>query len=136
MKILIVDDAEIMLLLIQKFVSSLGHQAVTASNGQMAVEAYRAERPDLVLMDMMMPVMDGPEAAMRIKAIAGDRWVPIVFVTGIGEENRLAEAIEQGADDYLLKPINFRILEAKIKAIQRNSDLQQKVREQSAVLAE
>ena len=86
MKILIVDDAEIMLLLIQKFVSSLGHQAVTASNGQMAVEAYRAERPDLVLMDMMMPVMDGPEAAMRIKAIAGDRWVPIVFVTGIGED--------------------------------------------------
>jgi CheY-like chemotaxis protein len=57
MKILIVDDAEIMLLLIQKFVSSLGHQAVTASNGQMAVEAYRAERPDLVLMDMMMPEM-------------------------------------------------------------------------------
>ncbi len=136
MKILIVDDAEIMLLLIQKFVSALGHQTITATNGQIAVDLYQSERPDLVLMDMMMPVMDGPEASMRIKAIAGNKWVPIVFVTGIGEENRLAEAIEQGADDYLLKPINFRILEAKIKAIQRSIDLQQKVREQSAVLAE
>ena len=136
MKILIVDDAEIMLLLIQKFVSSLGHQTLLAANGQLAVDAYKAERPDLVLMDMMMPVMDGPEAAQQIKAIAGDRWVPIVYITGIGEENRLAEAIEQGADDYLLKPVNFRILEAKIKAIQRSIDLQHKVREQSATLAD
>jgi len=85
---------------------------------------------------MMMPVMDGPEASRRIKSIAGNRWVPIVFITGVGEENRLAEAIEQGADDYLLKPINFRILEAKITAIQRSIELQQKVREQSAVLAD
>ena len=136
MKILIVDDAEIMLLLIQKFVSSLGHQTLLAANGQLAVDAYKAERPDLVLMDMMMPVMDGPEAAQQIKAIAGDRWVPIVYITGIGEENRLAEAIEQGADDYLLKPVNFRILEAKIKAIQRSIKLQHKVREQSAALAD
>lgn len=136
MKILIVDDAEIMLLLIQKFVGTLGHQTVLATNGHLAVEVYKAERPDLVLMDMMMPVMDGPEAAQQIKAISGDRWVPIVYITGIGEENRLAEAIEQGADDYLLKPINFRILEAKIKAIQRSIDLQYKVREQSAALSD
>ncbi|MBB5019871.1 CheY-like chemotaxis protein/anti-sigma regulatory factor (Ser/Thr protein kinase) [Chitinivorax tropicus] len=136
MKILIVDDAEIMLLLMQKFVTALGHQTVLARDGQQAIDTFEVELPDLVLMDMMMPVMDGPEAAARIKALAKDRWVPIVFVTAIGEENRLADAIEQGADDYLLKPINFRILEAKIKAIERSIELHQKVREQSSKLAD
>ncbi|WP_137936351.1 fused response regulator/phosphatase [Chitinivorax sp. B] len=136
MKILIVDDAEIMLLLMQKFVTALGHQTVLARDGQQAIDLFVSEVPDMVLMDMMMPIMDGPEAATRIKSLARDRWVPIVFVTAIGEENRLADAIEQGADDYLLKPINFRILEAKIKAIERSIELHQKVREQSAKLAD
>lgn len=136
MKILIVDDAEIMLLLMQKFIATLGHQTLLARDGQQAIDAYIAEKPDLILMDMMMPVLDGPEAARRIKAEAGDHWVPIVFITAIGEESQLADAIEQGADDYLLKPINFRILEAKIKAIQRSIDLHHKVREQSAKLAD
>ncbi|GLS04926.1 fused response regulator/phosphatase [Chitiniphilus shinanonensis] len=136
MKILVVDDTEAVLLLISRFVEALGHTAIVARDGGQAVEVWRAERPDMVLMDMMMPVMSGPEAAIAIKQEAGASWVPVVFVTGIGEENRLAEAIERGGDDYINKPVNFRVLEAKLKAFDRTLELNRKVREQSAKLAD
>lgn len=136
MKILVVDDTEAILLLISRFVEALGHTALPARNGQQALDVWRAEKPDLVLMDVMMPVMTGPEAAVQIKAEAGATWVPIVFVTGVGEENALADAIERGADDYINKPVNFRVLEAKLKAFGRTLDLNRKVREQSAILAD
>lgn len=136
MKILVVDDTEAILLLISRFVEALGHRAVLARNGRDAVEQCRLEQPDLVLMDVMMPIMTGPEAAILIKEESGERWVPIVFVTGIGEENALADAIERGADDYINKPVNFRVLEAKLKAFGRTLELNRKVREQSERLAD
>lgn len=135
MKILVVDDTEAVLLLISRFVEALGHTAIQARDGAQAVALWRQAQPDLVLMDMMMPVMSGPEAAVAIKEEAGESWVPIVFVTGVGEENRLAEAIERGADDYISKPVNFRVLEAKLKAFNRTLELNRKVREQSIKLA-
>ncbi|KPC53110.1 fused response regulator/phosphatase [Amantichitinum ursilacus] len=135
MKILVVDDTEAVLLLISRFVEALGHTAIQARDGAQAVALWRQAQPDLVLMDMMMPVMSGPEAAVAIKQEAGESWVPIVFVTGVGEENRLAEAIERGADDYISKPVNFRVLEAKLKAFNRTLELNRKVREQSIKLA-
>lgn len=135
MKILVVDDTEAVLLLISRFIEALGHKVVQARDGKEALELWRQHQPDLVLMDMMMPVMSGPEAAVAIKAEAGESWVPIVFVTGVGEENRLADAIERGADDYISKPVNFRVLEAKLKAFHRTLELNRKVREQSARLA-
>ena len=67
MKILVVDDTEAILLLISRFVEALGHSAILARNGLDAVEQCRLERPDLVLMDVMMPIMTGPEAAIVIK---------------------------------------------------------------------
>ncbi|WP_047393968.1 SpoIIE family protein phosphatase [Chitinibacter sp. ZOR0017] len=136
MKILVVDDTEAILLLISRFVEALGHQAILARNGQEAIEVWRQTRPDLVLMDVMMPIMSGPEAAVVIKAEAGATWVPIVFVTGVGEENALADAIERGADDYINKPVNFRVLEAKLKAVGRTLELNRQVREQSKTLAD
>lgn len=136
MKILVVDDTDAILLLMTRFIEALGHTAITARNGLEAVEAWRATQPDLILLDMMMPVMSGPEAAVIIKEEAGENWVPIVFVTGVGEENTLADAIERGADDYLNKPVNFRVLEAKLKAFHRTLELNRKVREQSSKLAD
>ncbi|GHD57727.1 fused response regulator/phosphatase [Jeongeupia chitinilytica] len=136
MRILVVDDTEAVLLLISRFVEALGHVAIPARDGGEAIRLWRECQPDLVLMDMMMPVVSGAEAAATIKAEAGETWVPIVFVTGIGEESRLAEAIELGADDYINKPVNLRVLEAKLKAFQRTLALNRKVREQSAKLAD
>lgn len=131
MRILVVDDTEAVLLLITRFVQTLGHTALQARNGEEAVTIWRREQPEMILMDMMMPIMSGTEAAESIKAEAGENWVPIVLITAVGEETALAEAIERGADDYLNKPVNFRVLEAKLKAINRTLDLNRKVREQS-----
>ncbi|QNM98282.1 ATP-binding SpoIIE family protein phosphatase [Chitinimonas koreensis] len=136
MKILLADDAEVVRLMIGRFVESLGHELLLASDGVEAVERCVAFQPDMVLMDMLMPRMDGPEAGREIKIRMGERWVPIILVTAVEEVGKLADAMEIGADDYLLKPVNFRILEAKIKAIERTVALNRKVREQSAKLAE
>ena len=104
MKILIVDDAEIMLLLIQKFVSSLGHQTLLAANGQLAVDAYKAERPDLVLMDMMMPVMDGDTAIRRMRHEL-KLSLPVIAVTACAMKGDREKSLDAGADDYLPKPV-------------------------------
>lgn len=136
MRILVVDDTDAVLLLITRFVQALGHEAIQARNGQEAIIAWRRDHPDLLLMDVMMPVMTGPEAAEVIKQEAGENWVPIVFVTSMGEETALAEAIERCADDYLGKPVNFRVLEAKLKVFARTLELTRKVREQSLKLGD
>ncbi|GAB3264973.1 SpoIIE family protein phosphatase [Chitinimonas naiadis] len=135
MKVLLADDAEVVRMLIGRFVESLGHELILAADGVEAVERCLSGRPDMVLMDMMMPRLNGPEAGRQIKTALGAHWVPIVLITAVEEVNKLADAMEVGADDYLLKPINFRILEAKIKAIERTVELNRKVREQASKLA-
>ncbi|WP_374348005.1 SpoIIE family protein phosphatase [Chitinimonas sp.] len=136
MKILLADDAEVVRQLIGRFVESLGHQLILAKDGAEAVEKCLSERPDMVLMDMLMPHLDGGEAARQIKQRLAGMWIPVVLVTAVEEVGRLADAMESGADDYLLKPVNYRILEAKIKAIGRTVELNRKVREQASALAE
>ncbi|MBL8508836.1 MAG: fused response regulator/phosphatase [Chitinimonas sp.] len=135
MKVLLADDAEVVRLLIGRFVESLGHQLILANDGIEADEQCMAEQPAMVLMDMLMPRLDGPEAGRQIKQRMSARWVPIVLITAVEEVTKLADAMEIGADDYLLKPVNFRILEAKIKAIERTVELNRKVREQAEKLA-
>ncbi|PHV13100.1 PP2C family protein-serine/threonine phosphatase [Chitinimonas sp. BJB300] len=136
MKVLLADDAEVVRLMVGRLVESLGHELILACDGLEAVENFTKAQPDMVLMDVLMPRLDGPEAGRRIKAVAGSRWVPVVLITAVEEVDRLADAMELGADDYLIKPVNFRILEAKIKAIGRTLELNRKVHEQASKLAE
>lgn len=135
MRILVADDTEVMLLLVCRFVQSLGHEAIQAHDGIEAIEAYEREQPDVILMDVMMPRMNGIDASFAIKQKAGKRWIPIIYVSAVGDVAQLADALERGGDDYLVKPLNFRILEAKLKAIQRSVELHQTVLEQSDKLA-
>lgn len=135
MRILVADDTEVMLLLVCRFVQSLGHEAIQAHDGIEAIEVYEREQPDVILMDVMMPRMNGIDASFAIKQKAGKRWIPIIYVSAVGDVAQLADALERGGDDYLVKPLNFRILEAKLKAIQRSVELHQTVLEQSDKLA-
>jgi diguanylate cyclase (GGDEF)-like protein len=124
MKIAIVDDTLANLLIVRKHVETLGHTAVTARDGLEAVSVFERERPDLVLMDVMMPEVDGYESARRIRALEGqDNWTPIIFLTGMGTEADLKRGIEAGGDDYLIKPVSAVVLAAKIKAMQRLHDM-------------
>lgn len=125
MKILAVDDNRINLHILQVFLNKLGHEVILAENGVEAVERFITEQPDLILLDIMMPVMDGFEAARRIKAINQERWTPLIFLSALNREENLVEGLDAGADDYLAKPINFIVLEAKLRSMQRSLALQQ-----------
>ncbi len=133
--ILIAEDSAADRMLLSSIVRRQGHQVLTAANGAEAVEAFREQRPHLVLMDAMMPVMDGFEAARQIKALAGETLVPIIFLTSLTESEALARCLEAGGDDFLAKPYNQVILAAKIKAMDRLRRLQATVLQQRDLIA-
>ena len=133
--ILIAEDSAADRMLLSSIVRRQGHDVLTAANGAEAVEAFRQQRPQLVLMDAMMPVMDGFEAARQIKALAGETLVPIIFLTSLSESEALARCLEAGGDDFLAKPYNLVILAAKIKAMDRLRRLQATVLQQRDQIA-
>ncbi|TRX74440.1 fused response regulator/phosphatase [Pseudomonas mangiferae] len=135
LSILIAEDNAADRMLLSTIVNRQGHRALTASNGLEAVALFQAERPRLVLMDALMPVMDGFEAARRIKLLAGDALVPIIFLTSLSEDEALVRCLDAGGDDFLAKPYNRVILEAKIKAMDRLRRLQETVLHQRDLIA-
>ncbi|WP_460367513.1 ATP-binding SpoIIE family protein phosphatase [Pseudomonas sp. Tul1A2] len=133
--ILIAEDSAADRLLLSTIVRRQGHEVLTAANGAEALDLFRRQQPDLVLMDAMMPVMDGFEAARQIKALAGEMLVPIIFLTSLTESEALARCLEAGGDDFLAKPYNQVILAAKIKAMDRLRRLQATVLQQRDLIA-
>ena len=102
-KIMLVDDAAFMRMMIKDTLSKNGYtDIVEAGNGQLAVDAYPAERPDLVIMDITMPVMDGLEALKQIKKI--DPAANIIMCSAMGQESMVVDALKQGAKDFIVKP--------------------------------
>ena len=135
LSILIAEDSAADLLLLSTIIRRQGHQVLTATNGAQAVEVFARERPQLVLMDALMPVMDGFEAARRIKQLAGEALVPIIFLTSLRESEALAQCLDAGGDDFLPKPYNQLILAAKINAMDRLRRLQATVLQQRDLIA-
>ena len=119
LKILVVDDTAENRDLIGLYMKRMGHETIYAENGQEGVEAYAREKPDIILMDVMMPVLDGYEATRMIRELCGTNWVPIIFLSANVEVDDQIEGIEAGGDDYLPKPINLGLLNAKFGAMQR-----------------
>ncbi len=119
LRILIADDSDSDRLILARLVERQGHQAVCARDGMEAVECFREHSPHIVLLDVMMPRLNGMEAARQIKVMAGERLAPIIFLTSISDAQTLARCLESGGDDFLSKPYNRVILEAKINAFNR-----------------
>ncbi|MBT9305019.1 fused response regulator/phosphatase [Pseudomonas sp. TAE6080] len=128
--VLIAEDSAADLLLLSTIVRRQGHRVLTATDGQQALEVFARERPQLVLMDALMPVMDGFEAARQIKQLAGETLVPIIFLTSLNGSQALARCLDAGGDDFLAKPYNPIILAAKINAMDRLRRLQATVLQQ------
>lgn len=135
LRILIADDTDTDRLILERIVSKQGHKIITASNGAQAVELYQEHQPDIVLMDVLMPVMDGRVATKRIKALAGDLFVPIIFLTSLTDTSSLVECLEAGGDDFLSKPYNPIVLQAKIKAFNRMRQIHGEVQAQRDEIA-
>ncbi len=122
-KILIADDSNTDRLLLETILRKQNHSVVVATNGIEAVEVFQREAPSIVLLDALMPVMDGFEAAKKIKALAGEEFVPVIFLTSLQAANALARCLDAGGDDFLSKPYNSIILQAKINAFLRMKDM-------------
>ncbi|HSG06562.1 MAG TPA: response regulator [Nitrospiria bacterium] len=103
-KILLVDDSQTMILF-EKLVLGGGYEIITAENGQKGLEAVIEERPDLVLLDLMMPVMDGMAALKAIRVTNEGQNIPIIMVTTKSEEERVEACYKLGCTDYITKPI-------------------------------
>lgn len=114
LKVLLVDDEPVNLTILESFFQALKADVFKALSGQEAIEAFRNEHPDMVLMDVMMPDMNGLETTHKIKQACGERWVPVVMVTSLYSDEDIVHGLEAGADDYLVKPVNFQILKSKI----------------------
>ncbi|WP_426152680.1 ATP-binding SpoIIE family protein phosphatase [Pseudomonas sp. DC3000-4b1] len=133
--VLIADDNMTDRMLLSSIVRRQGHHVLQAGNGDEAVRVFEQMRPQIVLLDVMMPVMDGFEAARRIKALAGEALVPVIFLTSMSEDEALVRCLEAGGDDFLPKPYNQIILAAKIHAMERMRRLQATVLKQRDELA-
>ncbi|MCG3866132.1 MULTISPECIES: diguanylate cyclase [unclassified Photobacterium] len=133
MHILLVDDVLSERLHLELRLKKLGHVVKAFSTGQDALNSYASFDPDLVLLDICMPDMQGTELAQSIR-IRFPEWVPIIFLSGHSEPELIAEAIDKGGDDYLTKPVNSMVLSAKLKAMQRISAMRRQLKQTSSQL--
>ena len=133
-KVLVADDNRSDRLILSSILKNQGHHVIEACDGMEALAAFEAEQPDIVLMDVMMPRMDGMEATRRIKGMSDGELVPVIFLTSLKKASELAECLEAGGDDFLSKPYNQTILQAKIKAFYRMRQMNEKIADNNAYM--
>jgi two-component system alkaline phosphatase synthesis response regulator PhoP len=118
-KILLVDDEADILEIVGYNLSSEGYQVITASNGVEAIEKAKKYKPQLIILDVMMPEMDGIEACEKLRGIPDLSNTIITFLTARGEDYSQVAGFDAGADDYITKPIKPKVLVSKVKALLR-----------------
>ncbi|MGJ8694499.1 MAG: SpoIIE family protein phosphatase [Thalassotalea sp.] len=125
---LVVDDSAMQCKLLGVLLKEEGYQVVSALDGKKGVAAYIKHQPDLVLMDINMPIMNGYEAAREIKLLSAGNLAPLIFITSLDTDQAFIESIEAGGDGILSRPFSPEVFKAKIKSIQRISDLYSQVK--------
>ena len=125
---LVVDDSPTQCKMLEVLMQEQNYHVLCANNGAEGVEKYIKYHPDLILMDINMPVMDGFEAARRIKEISRGDLTPLIFITSSDTDESFIECVDAGGDGILVRPFSPQVFQAKIKSIQRISDLHHKVK--------
>jgi CheY-like chemotaxis protein len=116
-KVLVVDDSGTARMLEQSILKRASYEVVAAKDGAEAVEKAAAEKPDLILMDVIMPRMTGFEAVRALRAAEGTRAIPVIMVTTRGEPNNVEQGFSAGATDYVTKPVDMVELLAKVRGL-------------------
>ncbi|OHB57233.1 MAG: DNA-binding response regulator [Planctomycetes bacterium GWF2_42_9] len=116
-KILIVDDEEDVLELVRFNLEKDGYKSETASSGEEAITAAKSKLPDLVILDLMLPGIDGLEVCKKLKSDSKTENIPIIMLTAKGEESDIITGLELGADDYITKPFSPKVLTARVRRI-------------------
>lgn len=120
MKALVIEDTATSQAVICHLLERLGIQPIQARDGLTGIVSFEKEQPDLILLDIILPGIDGFEVARRIRAMEKPgEWTPIIFLTALTKDEDLERGIEAGGDDYLLKPVSEVVLGAKVRAMQR-----------------
>ncbi len=113
-KILVVDDIPLNVLLVKKMLQPLGFETSEAEDGVVAMEKIAAQKPDLVLLDLMMPRMDGFEVLRRLRANADTKSIPVIILSALNSNDDVARGIAMGAEDYITKPIIMDRLQSSV----------------------
>jgi diguanylate cyclase (GGDEF)-like protein/PAS domain S-box-containing protein len=119
--VLVADDDELVRTFVRSALEQVGLHVCEASNGQQALEQFVLRRPDIIVLDVMMPVMDGYTACSRLRGAVGGSGVPILMMTGMDDAESIARAYEQGATDFITKPLNHTILSHRVRYMLRGS---------------
>lgn len=114
-KVLIVDDEPFNIDVLEQALDGTNYQVITATNGQEAWAKIQSEQPDLILLDLMMPVMDGFAVLAKVKEDSMLRDIPIIIVSAEQDSKSVVKGIKQGAEDYLTKPVNTDQFVQKVK---------------------
>jgi diguanylate cyclase (GGDEF)-like protein len=123
-RILVVDDHEDNIELLRARLEARGYEVFGANDGQAALDQVEEVRPDLILLDVMMPKMDGMEVVRRLKSNKNLPFIPVIMQTALDSTENKVEGLDAGADDYITKPINFAELEARVNSLLRIKALQ------------
>lgn len=114
-KVLIVDDEPFNIEVLEQALDETNYQVIFASNGQEALGKIQSEQPDLILLDLMMPVMDGFQVLAKVKDDPMLRDIPIIIVSAEHDSKSVVKGIKQGAEDYLTKPVDTALFVKKVK---------------------
>ncbi|NPE29406.1 response regulator [Methanococcoides sp. SA1] len=120
-KVLIVDDEPDAVIATKRALEADGYNVIEANNGAMAFDVLKSDIPDVILLDVMMPDMDGFEVCRRLKEEPLYENIPVIMLTAKGETNDKIEGLDIGADDYMTKPFNLKELKARIKTVLRRT---------------
>ena len=134
--ILVADDSAENREILSARLAANGYRVLMAADGEEALAVARAEQPDLILLDVMMPKVNGLDVCRRLKADASLPFMPVILVTARGDTQDIVAGLEAGADEYLTKPVDQTALLARVKAALRIKSLQDTVQAQATQLAE
>lgn len=123
MKILLVEDSATLRHAMRGFIVEAGHTPVIARSGEEALQMLETQPVDMIIMDVEMPGLNGFETTRLIREWLAGHWIPIIFVTGLADDESYREGIEAGGDDYLIKPVSYMIIKAKIRAMERIAEM-------------
>lgn len=132
--VLLVEDHDSQRAMFAAELDRAGHRVLEAHDAEWALELFRRHRPDLVLLDVIMPGHDGYWLARRLREVEQGGWTPIIFLSGRHEDLDLWRGIEAGGDDYLVKPVSPIVLAAKMRSMRRLHDMRQRLLEMSQAL--
>jgi len=133
-RILIVDDTPTNVDILARRLSAHGYEILTAGDGEEGLAVAKEQQPDLILLDIMMPKMDGIEVCQHVKGDASLPFIPIILVTAKSDSKDVVAGLEAGAEEYLIKPVDQTALVARVKSMLRIKELHDKSQEQAARL--